>query len=157
CAAVSQRGDRRSPPRAGGTAGRYRHVCGDGQHYTRPLADHRLSRGYGLPGVARGGAAARPEAPAMTNAPFTHRPTLPRATHLRVGRLLLLALLGVGLLGGSVLWVLQTKARPLVQAVTDSGAWPPWLKQTPTYAAPEAKAAPAPTPAPVDQTAVELA
>src|SRR5215470_10455310 len=93
----------------------------------------------------------------MTHATFTHRPTLPRATRLRVGRLLLLVLLGVGLLGASVLWVLQTKARPLVQAVTDSGAWPPWLKQTPTYAAPEAKAAPAPTPAPGDQTAVELA
>jgi len=93
----------------------------------------------------------------MTNATFTHRPTLPRATHLRLGRLLLLALLGVGLLGGSLLWVLQTKARPLVQAVTDSGAWPPWLKQAPTYAAPEAKAPPAPAPAPVDQTASELA
>jgi hypothetical protein len=93
----------------------------------------------------------------VTNATLTHRPTLPQATHLRLGRLLLLALLGVGVLGGSVLWVLQTKARPLVQAVTDSGAWPPWLKQTPTYAAPETKAAltpPAPEP---DKTAAELA
>jgi len=93
----------------------------------------------------------------MTNATFTHRPSLPRATHLRVGRLLLLALLGMGLLGGSVLWVLQTKARPLVKAVEDSGAWPPWLRQTPTYAAPEANATPTPTPAPVDQTVGELA
>ncbi len=92
----------------------------------------------------------------MTNATFTHRPSLPQATHLRLGRLVLLVLLGLGVLGGSVLWVLQTKARPLVQAVTDSGAWPPWLKQTPTYAAPETKAVPAATVEP-DHTAVELA
>jgi len=93
----------------------------------------------------------------MTNGTLTPRPTLPRATHLRLGRLLLLVLVGLGLLGGSVLWVVQTKARPLVKAVEESGAWPSWMRQPPTYTAPEAKAAPAPPPTPADQTAVELA
>src|SRR5262249_44925431 len=74
----------------------------------------------------------------------------------RLGRLLILVLLGVGLLGASVLWVLQTKARPLVHAVTDSGAWPSWLTQTPAYTAPETATAPPPAPV-VEQTAVELA
>jgi len=92
----------------------------------------------------------------MTNATLTHHAGLPQATHLRLGRLILLILLGVGLLGGSVLWVLQTKARPLVKAVEDGSAWPAWLKQTPSYAAPETQATPAPTPEP-DHTAGELA
>ena len=54
-------------------------------------------------------------------------------TRLRVGRVLLLALLtGAALIGGTV-WLLTTKARPFVTPTVDSTAWPAWLRQAQTY------------------------
>jgi type IV secretory pathway VirB10-like protein len=65
-------------------------------------------------------------------------------TRLRVGRVVLLALLiGIALIGGT-LWLLTTKARPLTTPTVDSTAWPAWLRQAQTYPTTEP---PAPKPA----------
>ena len=73
-----------------------------------------------------------PTAPPQPPRPFGRSPGLP-VTRLHVGRVVLLVLvLGAALLGGTV-WLLTTKARPLVQTTIDSTAWPAWLRQAQTY------------------------
>ena len=59
-------------------------------------------------------------------------PWLP-VTRLRVGRVVLLALLTGALLIGGTIWLLTTKARPLTTPTVDSTAWPAWLRQVQTY------------------------
>jgi type IV secretory pathway VirB10-like protein len=71
-------------------------------------------------------------------------------TRLRVGRVLLLALLtGAALIGGTI-WLLRTQARPFTTPTVDSTAWPAWLRQAQTYPTtppePPTPAAPAPDP-----------
>ncbi len=91
------------------------------------------------------------------NATFRPGGGLPAVTRLRLGRLMLLVLLAGGVLTGGTLWLLG-KAKPTLPAtLTDSTAWPPWLRQAQTYPAPEVKP-PIQASAPeVDKNAVELA
>jgi len=93
----------------------------------------------------------------MTNATFRQPATLLPVTRLRLGRVVLLLLVSAaGLVGGAV-WLLRTQGHALTTPLTDSAAWPPWMKQAQTYPAPEARQAPpAPTPEP-DKTGIELA
>jgi type IV secretory pathway VirB10-like protein len=79
----------------------------------------------------------RPAPPAMPPRPFNRQyPWLP-VTRLRVGRVILLAVVTfVALIGGTI-WLLTTKARPFVMPNIDSTAWPAWLRQAQTYPAPE--------------------
>src|SRR6266571_8056217 len=92
----------------------------------------------------------------MTNATFSHRPhTLP-VTRLRLGRVLLLLVVGATALLGGTVWLLQTKAHPLVAPTIDSTAWPAWLRQSQAYPAPEVKAA-TPVATPPDPLAAPLA
>ena len=93
----------------------------------------------------------------MTNATFRQPSTLLPVTRLRLGRVVLLLLVSAAALGGGAVWLLRTQGHSLAAPMTDSAAWPPWLKQAQTYPAPEAKPPPpAATPAP-DTTASELA
>ena len=93
----------------------------------------------------------------MTHATFRQPSTLLPVTRLRLGRVVLLALLSVVALGGGAVWLLRTQGHALVPSITDSAAWPPWLKQAQTYPAPEAKPPPPASPPAPDMTAVELA
>src|SRR5712692_8894402 len=114
-----------------------------------------MSRRCSLPGVARSSPGARTEA--AMNATFRPSTTFPPVTRLRVGRLLFLVLVVVGALTGGALWLLGSAKPSLPTAVTDSTAWPPWLRQAQTYAAPEAKPPVQAPAAEVDKTAMELA
>jgi len=87
----------------------------------------------------------------MRGATFSQPPPRPwhPVTQLRVGRLILLAMGTLALLIGGAIWLLSTQARPLTTPMTDSTAWPAWLKQAQTYpaAVPDPpKAAPVPDP-----------
>ncbi len=75
----------------------------------------------------------------MTNATFRQPSTLLPVTRLRLGRVVLLLLVGATVLGGGAVWLLRTQGHALVAPITDSAAWPPWLKQAQTYPAPEAQ------------------
>ncbi len=91
------------------------------------------------------------------NATFRPRTTFPLVTRLRVGRLLVLLLVAGGALVGGTFWLLHGTRPTLPAALSDSAAWPPWLKQAQTYPAAEIKP-PAQAPAAeVDKTAIELA
>ena len=91
------------------------------------------------------------------NATFRPRATFPPVTRLRVGRVLLLLVVGASALIGGTFWLLGSGKPTLPAAVTDSTAWPPWLRQAQTYAAPETKPPGQPATAEVDKTAIELA
>ena len=91
------------------------------------------------------------------NATFRQPSAMVPVTRLRLGRVLLLLLVGGGTLVVGTVWLLRTQGQPLTVPPIDSAAWPSWMKQAQTYPAPEAKPAPPPaTPAP-DLTASELA
>jgi type IV secretory pathway VirB10-like protein len=91
------------------------------------------------------------------NATFRPGGGFPAVTRLRLGRLLFLLLVVGGALTGGTLWLLGSAKPMLPAALTDSTAWPPWLRQAQTYPAPEAKL-PVQASAPeVDKTALELA
>ena len=73
----------------------------------------------------------------MRPATFTRPPwTLP-VTRLRVGRVVLLAVVTFVALIGGTMWLLTTKARPFLTSTIDSTAWPAWLRQAQTYPATE--------------------
>ncbi len=91
------------------------------------------------------------------NATFRPSATLPPVTRLHVGRLLFLLLVVVGALVGGTFWLLNGTRPTLPAAVTDSTAWPPWLRQAQTYPAPETKPPAQAATAEVDKTAIELA
>jgi len=91
------------------------------------------------------------------NATFRPRATFPPVTRLRVGRLLLLLVVGASALIGGTFWLLNGTKPTLPAAVTDSTAWPPWLRQAQTYPAPETKPPAQAATAEVDKTAIELA
>ena len=60
-------------------------------------------------------------------------PYLP-VTRLRVGRLLLLLVLGFLVVIGGAIWLMLTKGHPLQAPNLDSTAWPAWMRQAVTYA-----------------------
>jgi type IV secretory pathway VirB10-like protein len=64
--------------------------------------------------------------------PYRPAPWLP-VTRLRVGRVVLLALLLGALLIGGTVWLLWTQARPFPVPHLDSTAWPAWMRQAQTY------------------------
>ena len=73
-----------------------------------------------------------PAPPPIAPRPFMRAPGLP-VTRLRLGRVVLLIFVaGATVLGGTV-WLLTTKARPLLTSTVDSTAWPAWLRQAQTY------------------------
>jgi type IV secretory pathway VirB10-like protein len=75
----------------------------------------------------------RPAPPSMPPRPFNGRPPWLPVTRLRVGRVVLLALLTfVALIGGTI-WLLTTKAHPLLTPTVDSTAWPAWMRQSQIY------------------------
>ena len=75
----------------------------------------------------------------MTGATFSHTtPPFP-VTRLRLGRLVLLLLVGGTALVGGTVWLLQNKAVPLTAGIADSTAWPAWLKHNATYPTAEVK------------------
>ncbi|HSX78180.1 MAG TPA: hypothetical protein VLQ80_06370, partial [Candidatus Saccharimonadia bacterium] len=91
------------------------------------------------------------------NATFRPSTTFPPVTRLRVGRLLLLLVVGASALLGGTFWLLGSTRPTLPAAVTDSTAWPPWLRQAQTYPAPETKPPAQAATAEVDKTAIEVA
>jgi type IV secretory pathway VirB10-like protein len=91
------------------------------------------------------------------NATFRQPVMRPAVTRLRLGRLLLLLGLGALVLCGGTLWLFKIQGHPLVTPITDSTAWPAWLKQPQVYAVPETPPAPVAPAPPVDQTGVQLA
>src|SRR5712691_5764499 len=70
---------------------------------------------------------------AMNAATFSRPPSLVPVTRLRLGRVVLLAVVTMATIVGGAIWLLTTKARPLLTATVDSTAWPAWLRQTQTY------------------------
>jgi type IV secretory pathway VirB10-like protein len=98
----------------------------------------------------------RPAPPSMPPRPFNGRPPWLPVTRLRVGRVVLLALLTfVALIGGTI-WLLTTKAHPLLTPTVDSTAWPAWMRQAVTYP-PSEPPPPKPAEAVTDPTAALLA
>ena len=91
------------------------------------------------------------------NATFRPSATFPPVTRLRVGRVLLLLVVGASALIGGTFWLLVSTRPTLPAAITDSTAWPPWLRQAQTYPAPETKPPVQATAAEVDKTAIEVA
>ena len=92
----------------------------------------------------------------MNPATFTRPPWTPPVTQLRVGRVVLLAVVTLATLVGGAIWLLKTQARPLLTPTTDSTAWLAWLRQAQTYPAPEPDPPKAAVPAP-DPNAALLA
>ncbi len=73
----------------------------------------------------------------MRPATYGRPPWFLPVTRLRVGRVVLLAVvLCTALIGGTV-WLLTTKARPFLTPMVDSTAWPAWLRQAQSYPTPE--------------------
>src|SRR5712691_5031651 len=70
---------------------------------------------------------------AMNAATFSRPPSLVPVTRLRLGRVVLLAVVTMAAMVGGALWLLTTKARPLLTPTIDSTAWPAWLRQAQTY------------------------
>jgi type IV secretory pathway VirB10-like protein len=62
-------------------------------------------------------------------------PWLP-VTRLRVGRVVLLAVLTMTVVLGGAIWLLTTKAWPFPMPTLDSTAWLAWMKQAQSYPAP---------------------
>ncbi len=93
----------------------------------------------------------------MTNATFRQPATLLPVTRLRLGRVVLLLLVSATVVFGGVVWLLRSKGHALVTPITDSAAWPAWMRQAQTYPAPEAKPAPPAAAQAPDLTAIELA
>jgi type IV secretory pathway VirB10-like protein len=76
----------------------------------------------------------RPAPPPFASRPFSQRaPWLLPVTRLRLGRVVLLAVVTFTALIGGTIWLLTTKARPLTIPMIDSTAWPAWLRQVQTY------------------------
>jgi type IV secretory pathway VirB10-like protein len=98
----------------------------------------------------------RPAPPAMPPRPFNGRPPWLPVTRLRVGRVVLLALLTFAALIGGTIWLLTTKVRPLLTPTVDSTAWPAWMRQAVTYP-PSEPPAPKPAEPVTDPTAALLA
>ncbi len=71
--------------------------------------------------------------PTMPPPTFTRQPWALPVTRLRLGRVVLLAVVTLATLLGGTVWLLTTKARPLLMASVDSTAWPAWLRQAQTY------------------------
>src|SRR5712691_5047486 len=89
-----------------------------------------------MPGLAPGGRHADRETamrPTMPPPTFTRQPWALPVTRLRLGRVVLLAVVTLATLLGGTVWLLTTKARPLLMASVDSTAWPAWLRQAQTY------------------------
>ena len=86
----------------------------------------------------------------MNAATFSRPPSVVPVTRLRLGRVVLLAVVMLTAVVGGALWLLTTKARPLLTPTVDSIAWPAWLRQAQTYPVAEAEpprpAVPAPDP-----------
>src|SRR5207244_2167168 len=86
----------------------------------------------------------------MRPATFTRPPWVLPVTRLRVGRVVLLAIVTMAVGLGGAFWLLTTKARPFLTPTADSTAWPAWLRQAQTYPVAEVEppkpAAPAPDP-----------
>src|SRR5882672_2990887 len=96
------------------------------------------------------------EETAMRPATYGRPPWFLPVTRLRVGRVILLAIvLFTALIGGTV-WLLTTKARPFLTPLVDSTAWPAWLRQAQSYPTPEPEP-PKPAAPVVDPNAALLA
>ena len=92
----------------------------------------------------------------MRPATYGRPPWFLPVTRLRVGRVILLAIvLFTALIGGTV-WLLTTKARPFLTPLVDSTAWPAWLRQAQSYPTPEPEP-PKPAAPVVDPNAALLA
>jgi len=89
------------------------------------------------------------------NAAFRPGVGVPAVTRLRLGRLLFVLLVVASVLVGGAYWLLSSGKPTLPAAITDSTAWPPWLRQAQTYPAPETKPPAQATAAEVDKTAIE--
>jgi type IV secretory pathway VirB10-like protein len=96
--------------------------------------------------------------PTTPRPPVRAMPWVP-VTRLRVGRVVLLALLAGTLLIGGTLWLLWTQARPFPVPNLDSTAWPAWMRQAQTYppSAPEPPKPEAPASDPNAALRAELA
>ncbi len=92
----------------------------------------------------------------MRPATFSRPPWALPVTRLRVGRVVLLAVVTCATLIGGTVWFLTTKARPLTMPNIDITAWPAWLRQAQTYPTPEPEPAKAAAPVP-DPNAALLA
>ena len=62
------------------------------------------------------------------NATFRHVSPMVPVTRLRLGRVLLLLLVGGGALIGGTVWLLRTQGQPLTVPTIDSAAWPSWIR-----------------------------
>jgi hypothetical protein len=93
----------------------------------------------------------------MTNATYRNPVPMLPVTRLHLGRLLLLLVTGIGILGGGAYWLVKTQGHALVTQGADRTAWPAWMKQAQTYPVPEAKPTPPAPPPEPDKTALELA
>src|SRR5439155_23190283 len=86
----------------------------------------------------------------MNAATFSRPPSVVPVTRLRLGRVVLLAVVTMAAVVGGAIWLLTTKARPLLTPTVDSMAWPAWLRQAQTYRtsdpAPPNRAEPVPDP-----------
>jgi hypothetical protein len=97
-----------------------------------------------------------PMPPPMPNRPCPRPvPWLP-VTRLRVGRVVLLAVLGLTVVLGGAIWLLMTKARPFPMPNLDNTAWPAWMRQAQTYPT-SAPDPPKPAPPATDPNAALLA
>jgi type IV secretory pathway VirB10-like protein len=77
-------------------------------------------------------------------------------TRLRVGRVVLLAMVTFAALIGGTIWLLRTQARPLTMPLIDRTAWPAWMRQAQTYPTSEPEA-PKPAAPATDPNAALLA
>ena len=60
----------------------------------------------------------------MNAATFSRPPYVVPVTRLRLGRVVLLAVVTLAAVVGGAIWLLTTKARPLLTPTVDSVAWP---------------------------------
>src|SRR5712691_12564173 len=91
---------------------------------------------------------------AMNAATFSRPPSLVPVTRLRLGRVVLLAVVTMAAVVGGAIWLLTTKARPLLTPTVDSMAWPAWLRQAQSYPVAEAEPPKPAVPVPDPQAAL---
>jgi type IV secretory pathway VirB10-like protein len=84
----------------------------------------------------------------MAEAPFIDSVREPEVTTLRLGRVLVLVGVVVGVLVGAGVWYVRAKqpSRAPTSAATETSAWPAWMRKRPTYAPPPAAAPAVPPP-----------
>src|SRR2546428_10205450 len=84
----------------------------------------------------------------MNAATFSRPPYVVPVTRLRLGRVVLLAVVTMAAVVGGAIWLLTTKARPLLTPTVDSMAWPAWLRQGQSYSGAAAEPPKPPVPGP---------